>query len=46
VNTPYVAKNYKQALRELEAEGQITADPPITMRKQGTFANHVKVTFK
>jgi hypothetical protein len=46
VDTPYVSKNYKQALRELEAEGVIVADPPMARRPKNTFANHVKVTFK
>ncbi|MBR1164943.1 three-Cys-motif partner protein TcmP [Bradyrhizobium elkanii] len=46
VDTPYVSKNYKQALRELEAEGIIVADPPMAKRKKNTFANHVRVTFR
>ncbi|MCC8968945.1 three-Cys-motif partner protein TcmP [Bradyrhizobium brasilense] len=46
MDTPYVSKNYKQALRELEAEGTIIADPPMAKRPKNTFANHVRVTFK
>jgi len=50
VDTPYTDKNYKEALRQLEAAGKITADPPAAERpkRKGitTFAEHVKVTFK
>jgi three-Cys-motif partner protein len=50
VDTPYTDKNYKEALRQLEAAGRITADPPAAQRpkRKGitTFADHVKVTFK
>jgi three-Cys-motif partner protein len=50
VDTPYTDKNYKEALRQLEAAGTITADPPASNRPKragsATFANQVKVTFK
>lgn len=50
VDTPYTDKNYKEALRQLEAAGTIKADPPATKRPKRagvlTFANQVKVTFK
>jgi three-Cys-motif partner protein len=50
VDTPYLDKNYKEALRQLETAGVITADPPAAKRPKRagsvTFANHVKVTFK
>jgi three-Cys-motif partner protein len=46
VDTPYLPRNYKQALRELEIAGKITADPPLLKRKGTSFADHVKVTFK
>jgi three-Cys-motif partner protein len=46
VDTPYVEKNYKEALKQLEKAGKITADPPAAQRNKNTFANHVKVTFK
>ncbi|WP_316186163.1 MULTISPECIES: three-Cys-motif partner protein TcmP [unclassified Bradyrhizobium] len=46
VDTPYVDKNYKDALKLLETAGKIKADPPAAMRKKNTFANHVKVTFE
>lgn len=50
VDTPYTDKNYKEALRQLEAAGVITADPPASKRPKRagsvTFADHVKVTFK
>ncbi|MGY3424603.1 hypothetical protein ACVWZW_005078 [Bradyrhizobium sp. F1.13.4] len=50
VDTPYIDKNYKEALRQLEAAEMITADPPAAKRPKRagsvTFADHVKVTFK
>jgi hypothetical protein len=43
VDTPYTDKNYKKALRELETEGQIKADPPASKRRANSFADHVRV---
>lgn len=43
VDTPFIEKNYKEALLALEQVGKILADPP--KRRKGTFANHVLVTF-
>jgi three-Cys-motif partner protein len=45
VDTPYIKKNYKAALRTLEIEGKLTADPPLSKRPGTTFADSVKVTF-
>ncbi len=49
VGKPYIAKNYKDALTQLEAEEKIQADPPANKRKKrdgkATFADHVVVTF-
>jgi three-Cys-motif partner protein len=49
VGRPYVEKDYKQALVFLEAQKQITTEPPASQRPkargQTTFADHVKVTF-
>ncbi|MFC4173593.1 three-Cys-motif partner protein TcmP [Microvirga sp. GCM10011540] len=45
VDTPYLPKNYKSALVELEAAGRIQADPPAKSRKAGTFADKTLVTF-
>jgi len=41
VDTPYVKKNYKDVLWELEQEGRITAPK----HKKGTFGNSVQATF-
>jgi len=41
IDTPYVKKNYKDALWELEEEGKITA----TSHRKGTFGDSVKATF-
>ncbi len=43
VDTPYIKRNYKDALLELEASGRITASPP--KRRPNTFADHVVATF-
>lgn len=49
VDTPYIERNYKDALRILEAKGKIVCTPPAKdrqMRKgEVTFANAVRVRF-
>ena len=49
VNTPYILKNYKEALLDLEEHGQICAMPEMTKRRiingKRTMANTVVVTF-
>ena len=45
VNTPFVERNYKDALKLLEDQGKITANPPKSKRIRNTFAGHVLVTF-
>jgi hypothetical protein len=45
VDTPYIKKNYKDALANLEASGSIKAAPPAEKRRRGTFADHVVVQF-
>jgi len=49
VGTPYIKRNYKDALLKLEAAQKITTLPPADMRKQSkgtpTFADNVQVTF-
>lgn len=42
VDTPYIKKNYKRALQELEAADLITVAP----HRKNTFADRVTVTFK
>lgn len=44
VGTPYISKNYKNALLKLEAEGKITTYS-AKRRKKNTFADDVIVTF-
>jgi hypothetical protein len=43
VDTPFIKKNYKDALLALEVEGKISAEP--AKRNKGTFADHVLVKF-
>lgn len=49
VGKRYIKRNYKDALRQLEAERRIITDPPADCRRlrkgQVTFADHVRVTF-
>lgn len=45
VDRPYIARNYKEALCALEAEGLICASPPASERRSGTFSDKVLVSF-
>lgn len=49
VDTPFVSRNYKQALLELEAVGRVTCDPPASSRRKlegkPTFGDKVRVIF-
>lgn len=45
VGTPFVKKNYKDVLHQMEADGLIVAEPPADKRRAGTFADTVMVTF-
>jgi three-Cys-motif partner protein len=45
VDTPYIKKNYRDALVSLEAAVKIATDPPAGSRRSGTFGPKVKVTF-
>ena len=45
VDTPFIRKNYREALIALEEEGKIVAEPPATKRRKNTFAHHVTVIF-
>lgn len=49
VGTPYVERNYKDALKQLEADGRIQADPPAERRpkRKGevTLSDRVYITF-
>lgn len=44
-NTPYIRKNYRDALLQLEAEGKIKTSPPSHERRKNTFSDKVQVTF-
>ena len=45
VGTPFVSRNYKTVLGEMESRGEIACDPPAENRRRGTFADRVRVTF-
>jgi three-Cys-motif partner protein len=42
---PYIEKNYKDALRGLEAKGAIQCEPPAPKRRAGTIGPETIVTF-
>jgi hypothetical protein len=49
IGRPYIRKNYKEVLRQLEAAGKIITFPPAAQRRkvkgEVTFADDVLVTF-
>lgn len=49
IGKPFISKNYKDILIQLEAQGKIIADPPVSKRKKikgkTTFSDNVVVTF-
>lgn len=49
VGTPFIEKNYKQVLNQLESEGKIVANPPAERRRsrngEKTFADKTLATF-
>jgi peptidoglycan hydrolase-like amidase len=49
VGRPFISRNYKRALSNLESAGKVQADPPAAKRRmqkgERTFPDHVKVTF-
>lgn len=49
VGKRYISKNYKDALRKLEQQGQIIVEPPASQRRKQkgeiTFGDAVRVTF-
>ncbi len=45
VGTPFIKRNYKTVLKEMEAYGQVACDRPAGKRKRGTLADDVRVSF-
>ena len=45
VDTPYVMKNYKETLKQLEVDGEIAVRSLKGTRPKGTFADHLLVRF-
>ena len=45
VDSPYVKKNYRQILKQLESDGAISARSTTGRRVAGTFPSHVLVSF-
>lgn len=49
IGTPYIRKNYKDILKQLESNGKVSADPPaskrLKRRGQVTLGDKVVITF-
>ncbi|MFB2919098.1 MULTISPECIES: three-Cys-motif partner protein TcmP [Aerosakkonema] len=45
VGKRYIKTNYKDVLKQLEAQGKITAEPPDNQRRKNTMADTVRITF-
>jgi hypothetical protein len=45
VDTPYIRKNYKECLSQLEAEAKVAVRSLKGTRRKGTFADHLLVRF-
>ncbi len=45
VGKPYIIKNYKEVLREMERTGKIQVNPPQDKRPKHTMADSVAITF-
>ena len=45
VGTPFIKRNYKTVLKEMEADGQVSCEPPARERRRDTIADHVRVAF-
>jgi hypothetical protein len=45
VETPFIERNYKTVLMEMEKKDQIQCEPDRESRKANTLADHVKITF-
>lgn len=45
VDTPYIERNYREALNALEAAGHISAYSTTKKRRKGTYPDHVKIEF-
>lgn len=45
IGKPFIEKNYKDVLLQMEQKGLIKTKPPLKDRRKGTFAEHVLVIF-
>jgi hypothetical protein len=45
VGRPYLKRNYKDALLQLETKGRVVVDPPASVRRKNTFGDAVNVKF-
>ncbi len=45
IDTRYVEKNYKEALKALESDGMISVSSTKKKRRSGTYADHVLIRF-
>lgn len=45
VDTPFVLKNYKEVIQQLEAESKVTVRSQTGVRRKGTFPDHLFIRF-
>lgn len=45
VDTPFILRNYKEALQQLETDGKVVVRSDKGARRKGTFPNHLYVRF-
>lgn len=45
VGKPFIRRNYKEVLYKMEEKGLIKVDPPLSVRKKGTFKDDALVMF-
>lgn len=45
VDTPYIKKNYRDVIKDLEESGKVTAASTLGKRRAGTYPNHVNISF-
>jgi hypothetical protein len=45
VGTPFIKRNYKKVLIQMEEDGLVSCEPDAASRRRNTMADHVLVTF-
>ncbi|MCK9519649.1 MAG: three-Cys-motif partner protein TcmP, partial [Dehalococcoidia bacterium] len=45
LGTPFISRNYKSVIREMERQGAAVCDPPMDLRRKNTLKDDTLVTF-